>query len=115
MKVSMVTVGCALSLSASVVSAQPSDLSPDVRCVVGMAALAKMPAYKEGAAAGLFYYLGRLDVRDPNLDLAQAMRRERMAPVDITQEGRRCGAAVAERNKALQGLSANSPSRGTGR
>ena len=115
MKTMTIAVACAALLSAASASAQPADIGPDVRCVVAMAALAKMPAYKDGAAAGLFYYLGRLDARDPSLDLAQAMRRERMAPVDITQEGRRCGAAVAERNKALQGMSANTPSRGVGR
>jgi len=115
MKTTILTMICGVLFAASAASAQPIDPTPDVRCVVAMAAMIRNPAYKDGATAGLFYYLGRLDARDPAFDLGPAMRRERMAPVDIAQEGRRCGAAVAERNKALQGMSANTPSRGVGR
>src|SRR4051794_24625475 len=68
----------------------------DLRCVLAMAAIVKNPQYKDGATAGLFYYLGRLDGRDPTLELGPALKRTAagMQLSEYASQAQRCGAEV---------------------
>lgn len=106
-----------LALSASVGSAQTPDVTRmDLRCVLALSALLQNPAYKDGAAAGLFYYVGKIDGRDPAFDLAAGLRREAsyMQASDWAKEAQRCGAEVKARNEALKTMSSGAAHRGVG-
>jgi hypothetical protein len=77
-------VASSISLAAAAQSAPaPIPLSPDaqkdVLCFMLNAAAAGNPKNKEAQTAGglgMMYYLGRLDVHAPGLDLARAVRQE---------------------------------------
>ena len=79
----------------------------DLRCVVAFSALIANPAYHDGATTGLFYYLGRLDARDPNFDLAKGLRevKSAMQSSQYATEAQRCGAELKARNEFLKTLS----------
>lgn len=106
----------AVALSAGAAGAQEVMVS-DVRCVVAFSALLKNPQYAEGAATGLFFFLGRIEGRDASYDLGQAVRyhMSHMSPGQIGDEARRCGAVVRERNEALKGIGQSLRPRGVGR
>ena len=76
-----------------------------------------MVVLKDGATAGLFYYLGRLDGRRPEIELGPALKRVagEMQLSDYASEGRRCGEVVRERNEALKAAGAALQPRGVGR
>src|SRR5579871_2099355 len=78
----------------------------DLRCVVAFSALVNNPTYREAAASGIFYYLGRLEGRDPNLDLGKSLRQVRgaMQLSGIEGEARRCGAELKAKNEALKAM-----------
>src|SRR4051812_46731000 len=96
----LVLTACASLLAASLLagaaSAQEGGAKGDARCVVAMAALYNVPAYKDGATASMFYYLGRMTARDPQIDLNAALRREaqQMSDLEYLSEAQRCGAPV---------------------
>jgi hypothetical protein len=95
---------CALASAARAQAPSPGDTRADVRCLLAFGALLQNPAYKDAAGTGMFYFAGRLDGRDPNLDLAAAMKREigNMATADYRTEAQRCGQALKARNEALK-------------
>ncbi|HEV2531602.1 hypothetical protein [Phenylobacterium sp.] len=103
MKLTILTASLAIAAIAGVAEAQDASRS-DMRCVVAFSRLLQTPAYKDAAGAGMFYYIGRLDGREPGLDLAAAMRREiaNMATADYTTEAQRCGAELKARNEAVK-------------
>lgn len=104
MKPSIVAVTLAASLVAGATKAQDDAISSDARCIAAFGALIQMPAYKDAAGAGLLYFLGRLDARDPKLDLVAAVRHEteRMDQAEYMVEAQRCGAILKQRNEALK-------------
>jgi hypothetical protein len=89
---------------AGAAQAQEGGAKADARCVVAMAALYNQPAYKDGATAAMFYYLGRLTGRDAAVDLNAMLRREaqQMGLQDFATEAQRCGGPVREKNEALK-------------
>lgn len=91
----------------------------DLRCVVAFSALVNNPTYREAAAYGIFYFLGRLEGRDPTPDLAKNLREVRgaMQLNAIEGEARRCGAELKVKNEALKAMTTGAearPSRGVG-
>lgn len=85
-------------------AAQDEAISSDARCIAAFGALIQIPAYKDAAGAGLLYFLGRLDARDPKLDLVAAVRHEteRMDRTEYMTEAQRCGALLKQRGEALK-------------
>lgn len=79
----------------------------DLRCVVAFTALVNNPTYREAAASGIFYYVGRLEGRDPTLDLAKGLKQVRGAMMvsQYAGEAQRCGAELKAKNDALRAIS----------
>lgn len=88
----------------------------DVKCVLAMSAMLKLPQYASAGATGLFYYVGRIEGRSPGYDLEHALRKEGgdMQRNDYRAEMERCGAALAAKNAQLKGMQAQPPKRGVG-
>jgi hypothetical protein len=94
---------------------QVDDQTKDIRCVVIMGGMIGNPQFaqlKDSATAGLFYFLGRADSRQPTADLGPQFKRVR-EELPITQyedEGRRCFAALKKKNDQLKAIqSADAP------
>ena len=92
---------CALAalVSRPAHAAPPVPLSPavkkDVQCFILFAAAAGTATdeiVKQGAAAGTMYYLGRLNVAAPGLDLNQAVQQEAVI-FETEQKAEQIGAA----------------------
>ena len=91
-------------------SAHAEDLTvTDLRCVVAFSALVNNPTYRDAAASGIFYFLGRVEGREPSLDLAGALRdtRRGMQSGDFASEAQRCGAALKARNDSLKSMNSS--------
>jgi hypothetical protein len=89
--------------------AQAQDQTNDLRCVALFAAMLGNPQFaqlKESSSAGLFYFLGRAEGRQPKMDLAAQLSRVR-EDLPITQyedETRRCFAALKRKNEELKAM-----------
>jgi hypothetical protein len=81
-------------------------MGADLRCVVAFGALIGNPTYHDAAASGLFYYLGRLEGRDPEFDLGKGLRQVRsaMQSSQFVTEAQRCGAELKAKNDFLKTL-----------
>lgn len=94
-----------LMLSSGASSAQEADMAADVRCAaVGMKlGTSDDPKVKNSALMLTIYFLGKLDGRDPHLDLESAFVREilHMTASDFASEQARCGQALAARGQTL--------------
>jgi hypothetical protein len=102
--------------------ARAQDLvTNDLRCVVVFAGMVGNPQFaqlKDSASAGLFYFLGLAEGRQPGMDLARQLKQVR-DDLPITQyqdEGRRCFSALKQKNDQLKaiGADAQQPRRGVG-
>jgi hypothetical protein len=116
MKSSLFLIACGAA-AALALPARAQDLTvSDIRCVVAFGALVSNPVYRDAAATGIFYFLGRVEGREPNLDIADALKQTRkgMGSADLASEGQRCGAALKARNESLKAMSAGGLSRGVG-
>ena len=89
----------------------------DVRCALAMTAIMRDEAYKQSATVGLYYFAGRIEARDPSVDLAQAMRREagKMQNSEWAGEIQRCGAELQVKTKSFEAVRDAFSPRGTGR
>ncbi len=89
--------------------AQAQDLTNDLRCVVIFSGMIGNPQYaqlKDSASAGLFYFLGRAEGRQPGMDLGVQFARVR-EDLPITQyedEARRCFAGLKKKNDQLKAI-----------
>lgn len=95
-----ISVGADESLSAATIA--------DVRCVVAASVSASQSDNASGAALLTFYFLGRLDSREPpSFDLSQAMLAQinLMSPADFSAEGKRCGKELEARAMYMIGVS----------
>jgi hypothetical protein len=95
--------------AAAPAAAQDAENTADIRCA--LAAMAMVGAtqdatMKQQATMAALYYVGRLDGRNPNLDLEARLRQEmaRMAPQELAGEALRCGQQLMVRGKALQAI-----------
>jgi len=109
-------IAVALALTATQARAEDTQKS-DLKCVLAMSALVQNPQFKDAAAAGLFYYLGRVEGRDPTIELGPALKRTAgdMQLSAYAGEARRCGAALREKNEILKAAGETLRSRGVGR
>ena len=100
----------AASLAATGARAADTDITSDVRCMVVAAAMAQNTDPKvqnAGVMAGL-YDLGKLDGREPNLDLEARLKQElaQMKPAEMMSEAQRCGAQLTARGKTVTEIGA---------
>lgn len=100
--------------------APASAPASDLRCLAVASILASNsdPNLKNAGVMAALYYLGKLDGREPGLDLEARLKQEftQLTPQEIQPEGMRCGAELAARGKAmteigarLQGLAGKTP------
>ena len=99
--------------------ARGDDMDPqraDIRCFLGMTAMAKNETYKQWATFGIFFYTGRLKGRDPKIDMRAAIRREYplMRPANYNDEIKRCSDELGEVSRDLESMKREVP-RGAGR
>src|SRR5580698_8359750 len=90
-----------MAAPAPVVLAQTPDTTADVRCVaVGLhfAEAPNSPQKSTGLLMAL-YYMGRLDGRDPNLDLKALLTAQlaKMTAADFSQEDLRCSSILSSK------------------
>lgn len=85
----------------------PDPNTDDVRCVAVVALLISQTAddkAKTGLAAGMMYFLGKIDARTPGYDLESALRRISDA-VDkgesLAADAKRCGEILQERGRYM--------------
>lgn len=113
----------AAAASACAVAARAQDDSAkqatreDLRCALAMTVIMRDEAFRQSATVGLYYFVGKLEARDPTIDLAQAMRREASSMQNSQWQGeiQRCGAALQAKTKALEDLKGAFAARGVGR
>jgi hypothetical protein len=89
----------------------------DLRCFLGMSVMAKNPTYKEWATFGMFFYSGRIEGRQPDLNLASALKREaaQMRAPEYQDEIKRCSDGLGEKSRGLEALKSAFQPRGVGR
>lgn len=98
----------ALALAAAIAAKPLVDANEaDVRCVAALALVIGQQGEKPepGLAAGLLYFMGRLDGRAPGTDI-EGMIRSLLAAPDATEQLKpdmiRCGALLEERGAFLE-------------
>lgn len=109
----------ALVLASLGSAARAADEDPnrdDVKCVLAMTAMLKLPQYAQAGATGLFYFVGRIEGRTPGYDLEHALRKvgADMQRNDYATEMQRCGAALGAKNAELKAMTPQAPKRGVG-
>ena len=102
-------VAVATLAAAGSAGAQTQDQTSDLRCVAIFSGMIGNPRYaelKDSTSAGLFYFLGRADGRQPGMDLGAQLRqvREDMPMTQYGDEARRCFATLKKRNNQLKAL-----------
>jgi hypothetical protein len=104
------------SLGAFSASAQDAETIADLRCLIIGFKFAGSPteSLKQAGLIETLYYLGRIDARNPNIDLENQVANvlAKMTESDVKAESRRCGAVLSQRGEALQQLGKNIISRG---
>ncbi|MFI4950124.1 MAG: hypothetical protein ACHP7A_03700 [Caulobacterales bacterium] len=81
-----------------------SQATPDVRCLLTMGAIASTPANRGPGTVGVYYFLGRINVRAPGLDVTSALKAERakLPPSALPAEAKRCEALMQEASETLR-------------
>ena len=101
----MVTAVALLGVAGSARAADDWAMGADLRCVSAFAYLITNPQYKDNATIGMFYYLGRIEGRDPAFDLAKGLAQVRSSvQSQIAAESQRCGAEVKAKNETLKAI-----------
>lgn len=87
-----------------------ADLDGDLRCLALLsAALSQMEENQQGPmAAGVMYFVGRVDGRAPTVDLGRELQRvaSGLTGEKIAAEGQRCSAILTEKGQILQAVGA---------
>ena len=107
MRIAMILAASAVLSAAGAARADEWSTGADLRCVVAFSALMNNPTYREAAASGIFYFVGRLEGRDPALDLGKGLKQVRsvMQVSQYAGEAQRCGAELKAKNEALRAMS----------
>ena len=108
----------AVVCAAGAARADEYSTGADLRCVLAFTVLMNNPTYHDAAASGIFYYVGRLEGRDPAFDLGKGLKQIRsvMQASQYADEAKRCGAELKAKNQALMAMNgpAAPPKRGVG-
>ena len=85
--------------------AQDADTVADVRCVAVGIRSAELPDSRQKSTGLLMalYFIGRLDGRDPKLDLETLLSEQlsKMTAADFTAEAARCGSSLASKGAQI--------------
>jgi hypothetical protein len=100
----MLLAGALLAAAPSFAQEVTSAQGQDMRCMVAMLRMRAIPQYQAAADAGIFYYIGRIEGRDPHFDLRQGLRAYTGGMDDLAMESRRCAAELKAKNEALKAL-----------
>ena len=88
-------------------AASPESVS-DARCLIVAVSLLQSPnnTTRAAAASSALYYLGRLDGREPDVDLQKLVQDEvkKLSPEDIQSEAQRCGHFLSARGKVVSDI-----------
>ncbi|MFL5297283.1 MAG: hypothetical protein ACJ798_12960 [Phenylobacterium sp.] len=119
MKWTVMVAACAAAVASSGVAHADDATVDDLKCVVVFGAMAGNPQYKDAAyiGPGIFYFLGRVEGREPGLDLKTALKhlRDGVPYGQYADVAKRCGAALKDRNDWLKSVSGGqSATRGVG-
>jgi hypothetical protein len=76
----------------------------DLRCLLTMAVLGQDKTKQQAAVIGAYFFMGRLSVRSPGLDVPAAIKgvEAKLAPKDLPAEAQRCGPLVQGAMGSLQ-------------
>lgn len=89
--------------------AQDADTVADVRCVAVGMRNAALPDSREKSTGLLMalYFIGRLDGRDPKLDLEASLEAQlsKMTAADFAAEGARCGSVLSTKGAQITHVS----------
>lgn len=92
-------------LLATAATAQSDETTNDIRClVVGLNLAQSQNAAARGASVLMaIYYMGRLEGRDPMLELDARITDEvlKMSTLDVQSEARRCGGELKAKGEAI--------------
>jgi hypothetical protein len=98
----------AAAIASLPVRAQDSDNVADVRCVAVGIRAAELPNSTQKSTGTLLvlYYLGRLDGRNPTLDLEKLLTEQiaKMTHADYATESRRCGQGLSTKGAQITHL-----------
>ncbi len=87
------------------VEAQTPETTADVRCVLVGIRAAELPDSPQKSTGLLMalYYIGRLDGRDPTLDLQASLGAQlsKMTAADFAAEATRCGAGLTTKGAQI--------------
>jgi hypothetical protein len=103
--------------SSGVARAEDEDTRADVRCVIAMYALMNNPDRAANAFSAALFFTGRLEGRDPKIDVNSAIKQElpRMSQSDYPHEMVRCGDEAKVRSTMLLTVGTELKKAGPGR
>lgn len=88
--------------------AAPADDQADIRCLIlsGQMADSEVPEQKTAGSIMLFYYLGRIDGRNPSADLVKLIKEETEQMTEERQQQllQSCSARLDQRGKLLSSI-----------
>lgn len=88
--------------------ADSTNSAGDVRCLLAAVTMMTSPnnTIRAAAATSALYYLGRLDGREPGVDLEKLLSEEshRMSPDDLAAESKRCGQELSARARVVSSI-----------
>jgi len=98
-------LGGILVLLPAYAQAPQGETIEDVRCVIvgmKMGSTGNSTQQSAGMMTAL-YYIGRLDGREPKLDIEVLLAKElvKMTPADFSREATRCGSHLTEKGKEI--------------
>jgi hypothetical protein len=89
------------------------DSVEDVRCFISALSLLRSPNnnVRTAAASSALYYLGKLDGREPGLDLDRVIlaEAERMTSTQVRAEAEKCGKELSARGAAISDIGLRLP------
>jgi hypothetical protein len=96
-------------LGSSAHSFEPRSLSQqDIKCLVIGLNMANSPAPQVKAASSgvILYFLGRLDGREPEIDIKKSVMEQldSITNLDLPTESKRCGQMIVSQSQALAEL-----------
>lgn len=106
MRLAMLAIAGAVAASAPPAVAQTPADRADIRCLLVLQAVGRDPKQREQAAQGIYYYLGKFQVRGGLTRLEPMMLTEAkgMTPQQAQAELARCGMELNKQNQDLRAM-----------
>lgn len=103
----VLALAAALALPATA-HAETAETTADLRCVAVAFAMTSDPKFSSIGMMVALYYLGRLDGRDPDLDLAKKFSDPDalMAGMSVQEAAKSCGEKMSLRGRELKDIAA---------